>query len=269
MISIVMPTYNAEKYLKEAIDSILRQDYTDVEIVVVDGKSTDDTVEILKGYNSKIRWTSEKDRGEPDAINKGMAMARGDIITYLDGDDTYLPDALLAVSKHFESNPESIWAYGKCKIINGAGEETREVITKIKELFQKHYSFNSLLIGDFIAQPAAFWRKELVGEIGNFDIRETLAFEYDFWLRAGKAYTPSFIDKYLAAWRFHSGSLTVNDIYTDMKDAYRISKTHASSKPLINLAQLGVYLACISGYFAMNTVARMHNGHWKSTKLLE
>jgi len=256
MISIIVPTYNAERYLRQAVESILEQDYLDVELIVVDGKSTDSTVNILREYGKEIRWISEKDKGEPDAINKGMAMAKGELIGFLNADDIYLPNALSTVVEHFKDYPNSMWAYGKCKIIDEDGEEARGLVTKIKELFQPHYSYSRLLIGDFIAQPAAFWRRELVNEIGNFDIRETLAFEYDFWLRAGKLYRPGFINEYLASWRAHSESLTVNNIYKDMKDAYRISKGYSLARPLINLAQLGVYLATTSGYFAMNTLAR-------------
>ena len=117
-ISIITPSYNQAQFIERTILSVLNQDYKDIEYIIMDGGSTDGTVEILKKYSDHIIWKSEKDNGQSDAINKGLKMATGDIVAYLNSDDTYQPGAFKEVATFFEKNPDKKWVYGKCLIIN-------------------------------------------------------------------------------------------------------------------------------------------------------
>lgn len=255
-LSIIIPSYNTGKFIRQAIDSVLNQAYPYMECIVIDGGSTDDTIDILRSYGERITWLSEKDKGEPDAVNKGMAMATGDVVAYLDADDVYLPHSFAKAMAVFNKYPDVMWLYGKGNIVDEQGDECRGFITRFKEFFQKRYSYNKLLCVDFIVQPTVFWRRELIDEIGCFPIDEKLAFEYDFWLRAAAKYRPAYIDSYLASWRAHGNSETANAIYQDMKDALRLSRKYSKGRPLINLMQLAVYLMAVTGYFVLGLLKR-------------
>lgn len=245
--SVVIPSFNTYKFIRQAIDSVIRQPVP-VECIVIDGGSTDDTLDILKSYGERITWLSERDNGEPDAINKGLRMSTGDVVSWLDADDVLLPAALLHVDNYLELNSDCKWVYGKCKIINEYGGETRPYITLFKEIFQPRYSYNKLLVLDFIAQPSTFWRRELLTELGYVDDNERLVMDYEYWLRLGQRYRPGFINHYLACWRSHGESATSKDIKQDMKDALRVSRRYAGKRPVINALQYLTYLVCVGAY---------------------
>ncbi len=228
-ISIIIPCRNAADFIEETIQSIFNQDYPNLECIVMDGVSTDGTLDILKKYEGKIIWKSENDRGQSDAINKGLQLASGDIVTFINADDVYEKDCFEKIAIFFKKNPETKWIYGKCKIIDENGLEMRKLITWYKNYWQKRYSYSRLLMMDFIAQPAAFWRKELTDEIGLFDVNAHLAMEYDYWLRAGAKYDPKFIDEYLARFRLHSQSKSSTRFSEAARDALDIAKRYATA----------------------------------------
>jgi len=205
-ISVVIPSYNMAQFIEETIQSILTQDYPHYECIVMDGGSTDGTVDILKKYDGRISWVSAKDRGQSDAINKGLRQASGDILAYINADDAYEDGCFRKVADCFAKNPPLRWLYGKCRIIDDRGREIRKLITAYRNFWLRRYSYNRLLIMDFIAQPAVFWRRELTDEIGLFDVSKHLSMEYEYWLKAGARYAPAFIDDYLARFRIHPGA---------------------------------------------------------------
>src|SRR5438128_2672833 len=144
-VSIVTPSYNQARFIERTIRSVLDQDHRDVEYIVVDGGSTDGTAGILERYSDRIVWTSERDRGQSDAINKGLHRATGEIVAFLNSDDTYEPGALSAVVAFFSANPEARWVYGKCRIIDENDVEIRRPITWYKNLLLRRYSYAKLL----------------------------------------------------------------------------------------------------------------------------
>ena len=236
-LSIIMPTKNAERYLDEALDSIELQDYANYEVIVIDGYSTDQTKAIASQYKN-LQFYRATPNGEPDAINRGMSIATGDVVAFLDSDDMYLPGCFKSVNANFQANYDKKWLYGKGKIIDKDGREARSIITTAKNMVR--YSYKALMCVDFICQPTVFMKREVWDECGNFDVRLPYSCEYDYWLRLGKKYEPCFVDRYLAAWRAHAGSISVKG-YLDQTVQAREIQRHYSGKSWLNPIQDVVY----------------------------
>ena len=180
VVSIVTPSFNQGAFIRQTIDSVLTQDYPHIDYRVTDGGSTDDTVNVLKSYGDRVKWVSEKDRGQTHAINKGMAEARGDIRAYLNSDDLLRPGAVSRVVEHFRDNPTCDLVYGRDALIDAEG-------TFLGLYPTAEYSFDRLVECCCISQPATFWRTRLSKRIGPFDESLQLVMDYEYWLRADRA----------------------------------------------------------------------------------
>ena len=231
-ISIITPSYNQAQFIERTILSVLNQEYKNVEYIVMDGGSTDGTLEILQKYSDRIKWSSEKDGGQSDAINKGLAMATGDIVAYLNSDDTYEPDTFAKMVDFFEHNPDKNWVYGKCKIINENDHEIRKPITAYKNLLLRKFSYAKLLSENFISQPATFWKRELHSQFGFFDESEHFCMDYEFWLRIGINNPAGVIDSYLANFRYHTTSKSGSVNKKQFRDELRIAKKYSQGKTI-------------------------------------
>jgi glycosyltransferase involved in cell wall biosynthesis len=226
-VSIVTPSYNQAQYIERTIKSVLDQNHKDIEYIVIDGGSTDGTVDILKKYSDRIIWKSEKDNGQSDAINKGLRIATGDIVAYLNSDDTYAPGAITKIVNFFKNNPEAKWVSGKCKIINEKDEKIRNSITKYKNFWLRLINYFWLLVLNPISQPSTFWKRELHNEIGYFSERKHLAMDYDFWLRICRKYKFNYLPSYLANFRWHIQSKGGVIYLEQFKEEYEIAKKYA------------------------------------------
>jgi len=245
-ISIITPTYNQAKFIQQTIDSVFSQNYPYLEYIVMDGGSTDGTVEILKKYNGRLIWFSERDRGQSHAINKGLRKAKGKIICYLNSDDYLENNSLIKVGEFFSKNKQAYWLTGKCKIVDENNHEVRRLITIYKNLFLKHcrsLTLNQII--QFISQPATFWRKEVVERIGYFDESLNYDMDYDYWLRTWFKYQLYFIDDYLASYRIHYSSKAVTSPETQFKVEYDIVKRYTSSKSILAFHKLHSNLALL------------------------
>ncbi len=199
-VSVVTPSFNQGGFIRQTIESVLTQDYPHIDYRVTDGGSTDDTVAILKSYGDRVKWVSEKDRGQTHAINKGMAEATGEIRTYLNSDDLLRPGAVGAVVKHFRDNPACDLVYGRDALIDAEGAYIGLYPTA-------DYSFERLVENCCISQPAAFWRKRIGDLVGPFDESLKLVMDYDYWLRVDRAGgTLEHIPDVLAHTRIHRQS---------------------------------------------------------------
>ena len=251
-ISIITPSYNQAEFIERTIQSVLDQNYPDLEYIIMDGGSTDGTVEILKKYDGKITWRSEKDNGQSDAINKGLEMAVGDIVAYLNSDDTYEPGALEKVAEFFQKNPDKKWVYGKCKIINENDVEIRKPITWYKNFLLKKFSFAKLLSENFISQPATFWKRELLNEIGYFNENEHFCMDYEYWLRIGQKYPAGVISEYLANFRYYQNSKSGSVNKKQFQDELRIAKKYGQGKILPILLHTINYYKIVFIYSCLN-----------------
>jgi GT2 family glycosyltransferase len=207
-ITVVTPCLNAAATLPETLTSVRSQGYPHIEHVVVDGGSTDGTLDLLREAGD-VRFVSEPDRGLSHALNKGIAMARGEVIGWLNADDIYLPGALAAVGQAFAREPDAEWATGPCRIIDSDGREIRGPIARYKDFLLRHYSYRALLTQNFVAAPSTFVRAEAFRRVGGFDERFRYSMDYDVWLALGRAGAPITLDRPLAAFRMAEGSLSM------------------------------------------------------------
>lgn len=205
-LTVVTPSYRQGQFIRATIESVLSQPGVDVQYIVMDGGSEDATVDILKSYGDRLYWVSEPDKGQTDAINKGLRLAEGDVVAYLNSDDVYLPGTLEKVVAVFEAHPEVEVVYGDFHAIDERGE----LIDRIKTI---PYDPEILLYdANYICQPASFYRRSLLEKIGVFDDSLRFLMDYEFFLRASKrGVVFRMIPEALAAIRFHSGCKTLSD----------------------------------------------------------
>jgi glycosyltransferase involved in cell wall biosynthesis len=235
-ISVITPTLNQGQFIEDTIRSVLLQNYPNLEYIVIDGGSTDGTQDILKRYDDAIAWISEPDKGQVDAINKGFAKATGEVIAYLNSDDMYLPNTLLAVGKAFLAAPQAQIFTGKCINIDVNGKTIRPLITSYKNLLLSFGNDKILKIINYISQPATFWRINLLDSIGYFNPDYRFAMDYDYWLRISQSHKIYFLDQYLANFRIYPSSISGSDSKKQFEEEYRVSKKY--SNPFILLLHL-------------------------------
>ena len=251
-ISIVMPTLNQQRYLRAAIDSILEQT-CHAEIIVVDGGSTDGSLEILKSYGDRIRYLSEPDEGQSDALNKGLSLATGEVVGWLNSDDVYKPAAFLHVLGMFD-DPSVKWIYGMVDVIDEQGNEIRKWVTKIKNRRLPKLTFNQLLQTNWISQMGVFWRREFLTSVGGLQTNYHLAMDYDLWLRFWRECPGTFLNRTIASFRIYETSKSGGQYRQQLSEAFEIAKRHAGDRYPLELARHAVNRHMIS---SMYTVLRL------------
>jgi len=198
LVSIVTPSYNQALYLEQTIQSVLEQAYPRIEYIVVDGASTDNSFEIIKKYNDRLAyWISEKDSGQAEAINKGFARARGEILAWLNSDDYYLPDTVSAVVRCFEENPDVVMAYGDMLAVDGNGQT-------INLLKYKQLSLEDLLSFQIIGQPSVFFRRSALEKAGLLDTSFHFMLDHHLWIRLAQEGTIMHMPQVWSAARYHA-----------------------------------------------------------------
>ncbi len=239
-LTIVTPCLNGAATLPQALESVRSQAYGGaVEQVVVDGGSTDGTLEILADAPG-VRYVSEPDRGLSDAVNKGIRMARGEIVGWLNADDVYFPGALDLVGRAFAGQPEAAWGTGVCLIMDGDGNEIRRAATAYKRFFLRHYSYSLLLVQNFISCPSTFIRRSAFDRIGLLDERFDYSMDYDLWLRLGRLSPPVILDQTLAGFRMAPGSLSMSGFERQFVEHAQNAREHGAGHPVAVTANQAV-----------------------------
>ena len=205
LISIVTPSFNMAGFIEQTIHSVLEQDYPNIEYLVMDGGSTDGTLEILKRYAGKLRYVSEPDSGPTEAINKGFQLTHGSIFTFLNADDTFLPGAVSAAVQALAEDPSAGVVYGDAWFIAEDGSRTAPYPVE-------NFDPKNLERRCFICQPASFIRREVYSASGMLDPNRNCALDYDLWIRIAQKYRMKKIDRFLANSRIHEGSRTVYEM---------------------------------------------------------
>jgi glycosyltransferase involved in cell wall biosynthesis len=200
MFSVITPSFNQGAYIEQTIQSVLCQDCERIEHIVIDGGSTDSTVDILRRYPHLI-WVSEKDRGQADALNKGLALARGDIIGWVNSDDYYRPNIFGSVAAHFRDS-DAQWLVGNLADVFDDG--SRAVFRSSPGI-----TYDALLRDpDIVRQPATFFRKEALMSLGGWNAERYMVMDYDLWIRFAKISPPAMVDEDWAYFRNHAAQKT-------------------------------------------------------------
>jgi len=202
-ISIITPCYNAVRHLRDAIDSVYRQEGVRIEHIVVDAASQDGTVDILRA-SPHVRWISEPDQGQSDAFNKGLAIARAPLIGWLNADDTYEPGAIAAVVRFFQDHPDAFLVNGHLARVDAEGNQLEFLPAKSSRFWLRHFWFRWY----WLNHPSTFYRKALFDEIGPIDTRLHYAMDYDFYLRASQRFEFHDIDLLTTRMRVHPDAKT-------------------------------------------------------------
>jgi glycosyltransferase involved in cell wall biosynthesis len=254
-VTIVTPCLNSAPTLPATLESVRSQDYPKLEHVVVDGGSTDGTVEILEAAEG-VRYVSEPDRGLSHAMNKGIAMARGDVVGWLNADDVYEPGALRAVGEAFAADPECRWVTGYCPIIDGEDREIRKPVTAYKNALLRRYSLPLLLTQNFVSCPATFVRKDAFEEAGEFDERYRNSMDYDMWLRIGRRHPPTVLRRDLARFRMVEGTLSMIGFERQFSEHMENARTHGDGHALAVRLNVAFSKAIVLVYRALRAVRR-------------
>lgn len=231
LISIVTPSLNTVGTLSHTLESVRAQGLgAAVEHIVIDGGSTDGSVELLE--EAGVRFVSDPDRGLSDAVNKGLAMARGDILGWLNADDFYLPGALACVRDAFEGAPLAPWLVGRCRIVDADDREIRRAVTAYKNALLHAYSLPLLLTQNFVPAPSTFVRRWAYDTVGRFDERFRYSMDYDFWLRLARVGKPVRVHETLTAFRMAEGSLSMSGFERQFEEHAQNAREHGSGHPL-------------------------------------
>jgi glycosyltransferase involved in cell wall biosynthesis len=228
-ISVITPSFQKGRYIRETIESVLQQNDGNFEHIVVDAGSTDETLGVLRQY-PHIRWVSEPDRGQAHAINKGLLMSTGQIVSYLNADDVYRPNAFAQVRQFFESTPEARIVVGNCDYI----DDQSNIQGHLKAKYEKFEDLIRYWGWDrwyCIPQQSTFWRRDLLTEVGLFDISLHMVMDYDMWLRAAELTPIHVLDQTLAGFRITPDTKTGSSTHLMYYEEYRTSKKYWGRLP--------------------------------------
>lgn len=245
VVTIITSSYNQASFIEETIESVLAQDYPNIEHLILDDSSTDETQEILAGYGDKIRWEvmTEKTLQTP-TINKGWRMTKGEIITWLNSDDTFYPDTVSRAVDYLRNHPETGIVFGDAMHTD---ENSSDLFPTVP---LPDFSFREFVLNceNVIAQPAAFIRRDVIRKIGYLDESYDLLMDWNFWLRAGLHFKIDYIPELLATCRLHADSKTVSQSVGYPPELERMYKEFFSSdnlpdelKQIENEAMMNMY----------------------------
>jgi len=244
LVSIVTPSLNQGRYLEATLHSVLEQDYPNLEYWVIDGGSQDETLAVLHAFagDPRLHWLSEPDRGQSDAINKGWSRARGDVLAWLNADDTYFPGAITAQVDALLADPRAGAVYGDACYTDAAGRP-------LARIAGRPFSPESVLRLEIPVQPTVFLRRDLVARVGPLRLERRFSMDSDYWVRAMRYAPFRWTGHLVATYRLHPASKTVAQGYNFYAEWLAIAEEYYTDAPVALRASRTAVLADI--YAAM------------------
>jgi glycosyltransferase involved in cell wall biosynthesis len=250
-VSVVTPSFNQVAFLEEAIRSVLLQDYPNLEYLVIDGGSTDGSADLILRYAPWLAyWVSEPDRGQSEAINQGWRRVTGEIVAYLNSDDTYLaPDVLSRVVGEFLAHPEAGLVHGDCVVLNEGG-------AAIDVWRSRPAQFRDLLFHNHVLQPAAFLRRDVLERVGLLDESLQFTMDVEYWLRVTAEFPARYLPGALAGYRLHGGSKSMASFRRFVAERERIQARYLE-RARLPVRHHGRYFA---GLYLQEADTALHRG---------
>ncbi len=213
-ISIVTPCFNSVRYIETTVKSVLEQDYPNLEYIVMDGGSTDGTVQILKNfaaqslYKNRFRWTSERDNGQTDAINKGLALSRGDWFAFLNASDSYEPGVFSRMAPMFLQYRDKGVLYGNCHVVYGSAcSDVQNTLIPPRKV-----TFEAMSKGNLVLGPSSFYNMAAIRKVGEFDDELDYWMDYDMYLRISKIMEFQYVDIFIASFRISGNQKSMSNL---------------------------------------------------------
>ncbi len=207
LVTVITPSYNHAAFIRETIDSVRSQDYPHIEYVVLNDGSTDETHEILCEYGDRFVWETQEEMFQTATINKGWAMTKGEIVTWLNSDDTFYDSSAVGKAvEHLLANPETGIVFGDTMFTQADGTE----IERSRPILNFNYFDFVLNCINQIPQPSSFIRRDVIKKVGNLDSKYNYFMDWDFWLRAGLYFKIDYFPELLSTYRLHPASKTVS-----------------------------------------------------------
>ena len=266
LVSIVTPSLNQGRFIEAAIESVLSQDYPRIEYIVIDGGSTDETLDILARYGQRFTWISEPDGGQSHAINKGFRRARGDVLAWLNSDDTYLPGAVRSAVEHLTEHPDCALVYGDGYLMDEDGRMTRPFpATEPFDLWKLVY------VHDYILQQSAFFRRDAVDAAGYLDESLHWGMDWDLFIKIGRRYRVDYLPKALASLREYGTAKTFSGGTRRLAELVRVMRRHGSRRyPPARVAYaIDTYFRLVFGSLEARVPARSRAGTVRLRRIVE
>lgn len=226
LVTVVTPTFNSERFIARTIESVLAQNYPNIEYIVMDGGSTDGTLAILEKYRNRLQYVSAPDGGAADAINKGFAKSQGSILGWLNSDDTYRPEAVSCAVRRLMGASEAAVVYGEAVWIDEHDVVLGSYPTRAP------FVSSMLELECSICQPASFMRREAFERVGCLDTSLHFAFDYDFWIRLSRHYPFVAVAECLAESRMHHATITLGQRKSVLEENIRLLRRHFGYVPV-------------------------------------